>query len=48
MNELTELDQEQIASQISKGFTSGIIDYDDENNQGIRIAWELKYNKFIT
>ena len=45
--DLTELEQEEIASQILKGCTSGLVDYEDENNNTIRVSWELKTNKFL-
>lgn len=37
-----ETDNEEIARLVSEGFTSGILD----NEEGYRISWDLKVNKF--
>lgn len=42
MDELTDQEIEELARLIKEGFTSGRLDSDD----GTRIAWELKWNKF--
>jgi len=41
-SELNELDQEEIARQVADGNTGGILD----NEDGYRISWTLKYEKF--
>lgn len=40
--ELTEIDQQEIARLISEGNTGGILD----NEEGYRIVWDLKIDKF--
>jgi hypothetical protein len=45
--EVTDLDQEAIADHILQGYTSGILDSEDENGNSIRLSWELTVNKFI-
>jgi len=39
-------DYEQIGEQIKQGFTSGVIDGEDDDGTQIRTAWSLEVNKF--
>ena len=45
--ELSDLDREALADKIQQGYTSGRLDFEDENMQTIKIAWKLKVNAWI-
>lgn len=46
--DLEDIDLEEIARLIKEGFTSGILDSQDENDEWFRIEWQIKINKFNT
>jgi len=44
--ELSDLDFEALAEQVSQGNVSGYLDSENESGQWQRISWELKAEKF--
>lgn len=45
--EITELELEEIAKSVKQGYTTGILDSEDKDNNSIRVSWEITTNKFI-
>jgi hypothetical protein len=43
---LSDEDIVELAKQVLKGYTGGLLDGEDKNGLQYRISWELNYNKF--
>lgn len=44
LEQITDTDLEELASQIQKGYTSGRLDSEIDNDKQKHISWELKVN----